>query len=131
MLSSNSDSIFNLCKPAFYITKVFGFFPFSIDFSKRYVTVKILDVLQILLFIAAYAFAFINRYATCIAIEPFSLDKTLTFAEVSGSAGNFAGFVILMISAVGNFFNRKKLLRILKNLELIDQKVCSVCISFN
>lgn len=122
MFSSSSHSVFELCKPVFYVTKAFGFFPFSVDFSKRDLTVKIRDFFQFLVLLVFWNFFLIFRFVA----EPF----ISSFAEKAASAGIFIGFIILFVSIVVSFFNRKKLLRILKNLERFDQKVRSFRFQF-
>lgn len=110
---------FDLIKSSFYFLKLFGFFPFSIDFLKKNVSVKVFDLVQL---ISALLIWFSLTTLRVVKTEIFA-ENSSRFGRIGESADGVSGYLILTITVVGNFLNRRDFIKILKCLDKFDQKV--------
>lgn len=120
MRRTNSGANFKLFKPTFYVLKWSGFFPFSIDFVEKTVSIKVLDILQ-----------FIVNVMIWFSIANYRLIKSVIFVgnssrfgKVGESTGGFMGFTILTGTIIENLINRRTFLEIIKSFDKFDEKVC-------
>lgn len=121
MLQSKTVTTFDTFKPVYFLVKLFGLIPFSVDYSEHNVKVKLLDVVNLMLMLIGWCSILIFRFAKGISVQ----NKSSSFARTGGSLGTYCGYILLIGSVMSNFINRHKFMKILCNLKAFDLRVSS------
>lgn len=116
-----TDTVFDIFKPIYWIIKIFGYFPFSLNFRNRTVKVNILYVAQLLLTIAVWSLLLLPRFF----VRSMLMEKTSSISVIGGAFAVLIAILDNIAIILTNFFNRRKLLKILESLDKFDQKVFS------
>ena len=113
-------NFYDVIKPFFCLLKFFGFFQISEYESSKDVKSTFVDIILLLFWTLFFASSVIIDFSSPLDDEKFS--------SMIYSAGVFLDSLISSISQtvipILNFYHRKKLLKIVRNIHLVDQKVC-------
>lgn len=116
-----TETVFDIFKPIYWIIKLFGYFPFSLNFRNRSVRVNIFHVGQLLITISLWSVLLLPRFFGTSSL----LEKTSSISIIGGAFASLIAIVDNIAIILTNFFNRRKLLKILESLDKFDQKVFS------
>lgn len=113
------DNIFDTFKPIYYLMKIFGFLPITVDFTQRKVKTTVADLIQTFICVIVWVLMFISRKVNGAYYDGAEKIVLNTGANVTLSFG----FFIVISLPIFNALNRVKLTKILFNLSAFDERV--------
>jgi hypothetical protein len=118
---TTANSIYHVMLPFLYVTKMYGFMSFSMQFVDRKFTkikCKLMDAFITCIATSVYFYMFYRNIS-----EPNPFNSSSALINKSLFFSNFIGVIIAAVGPLVFCVNRYKIFKIMKNMQFFDEKV--------